>query len=152
MAKEPTGFTLQKGLSLFAQIAGAIGIIYGAATWMHNRENRINNAVTQKEMLEIVSEIKSDMTKIKTASDNTYYKTDQLANKVDNLNANVGVLKDELIIHIKKEPDIPNQQKIDDILRIVKSMSEQPPRKQTDTMEFKIGIKKIEKTNGQKQK
>ena len=149
MAKETTGFTLQKGLSLFAQIAGAIGIIYGAATWMHNRENRINNAVTQKEMLEIVSDIKTEITTIKTTSDNTFQKQEQMTGKLDNLNNNIGVLKDELISHIKKEPDIPNQQKIDDILRIVKLMSEQPRKEQPDTIDFQIGIKKINKKNEQ---
>jgi hypothetical protein len=105
-------------------VAGACGVMYGVVTYFHNREERINDAASKQEVMEIIAPLSHKIDSLNANSKFIIQHQEQLAAKIDAINRNTLILKDEFIRHIKKDTNIPEQQKIDDILRLLQNMTE----------------------------
>ena len=123
-------------------IAGALGIMYGVVTFLHNREEKITNAVTKQEVEQIVSQVSLKTDSV--SAQNIYIMNQQAMSdyKIDILSKNVLTVRDELVRQIRMDKSITEAQKIDDILRIVEGIKADLVN-QEDSLQPKIKVRKI---------
>lgn len=115
--------TWGKVASILTQIAGVVGIVYGAFTFFHNRENKLENAVTKEEVVVMFKDVKTDISKLDVRFARWIRLSDSVQSvtggKVDKVTGKVDFLNGQLINHIRLENDLSESQKLDAILQLL---------------------------------
>jgi len=117
---------VQKGITLIIGISSVCGIFYTVFSFFHNRENKISNAMSHKEVMELFDVIDK---RVEAVQDSFHLVLDNQKDfqlQINALNYNFGTVdnnfktvKTEMISHIRESHDILPDQKLDDIMRIL---------------------------------
>lgn len=114
-------------------IAGAVGILYGVHTWVENKNTKIESSLSRTEVEAIMQPLFRMTDSLSEQNRSIMEQQSIMINLMNGTNKNIVVLKDEFVRHIKGSV-MPEEQKIDDILRIVQGISAD----MTDTGGYKI--------------
>lgn len=121
-------------------IAGAMGIMYGIHAWVENKNDKIERSLSREEVEIIIEPLFRVTDSLSEQNRSIMEQQSIMINLMNGTNKNIVVLKDEFVRHIKGSV-MPEEQKIDDILRIVQGIRAD----MTDTGGYKIRATKINK-------
>lgn len=111
--------TLSEAGTAFSKWWGILVIAYGIVVAVQKKNDKIENAVTQKQLIEVVTEFNGKLAAV-SAQLETTIKNQEVSNQNTlMINDNFATIKEEFSAHIRKSKDIPPDQRLDDILSVV---------------------------------
>lgn len=137
----------------FSKWWGIIVIAYGIVVSVQKKNDKIENAVTQKQLIEVVTEFNTRLADVTNQLEETNkslvatISNQEITNQnTQQVNDNFVTIKEEFAAHIRKSKDIPPDQRLDDILSVVQGIH-------ADLQQLKVwpDVKiKIDKTDDKK--
>ena len=114
--------SIGEAATLFVKYWGVLGIMYGVITWFHSKNDKIESAVTQKQLIEIVTEFNERLSGVSEQLEITIANQEVSNLNTIQINDNFVTVKEEFAAHIRKSKDIPVDQRLDDILNVVQGI------------------------------
>jgi hypothetical protein len=121
--------TLAEAGTAFSKWWGILVIVYGIVVSVQKKNDKIENAVTQKQLIEVVTEFNTRLADVTNQLEETNkslvvtISNQEITNKnTQQVNDNFVTIKEEFAAHIRKSKDIPPDQRLDDILSVVQGI------------------------------
>jgi hypothetical protein len=132
----------QKVLTFIGSAVITTGTLYGAFSVFRDRSDKLKEAVTHKEVIEMFGEVKNNMDVMNDSLSFIIKKQKESNMKI---NENFVTIKNELIKQKREDKSITESQKLDDILRLVEGISVDVKMKDKEQIPLRIKIEKNDK-------